>query len=66
MIRLSYDHGESFVKSMTVKEGEFVYSCMTQMSDGSIGVLYEGSTMHETVDFVRFTLDDIKSSTEEL
>ena len=66
VIRLSYDHGETFVKSMTVKEGEFVYSCMTQMSDGSIGVLYEGSTMHETVDFVRFTLDDIKSSTEEL
>ena len=39
VIRLSYDHGETFVKSMTVKEGEFVYSCMTQMSDGSIGVL---------------------------
>ena len=64
VIRLSYDYGVTFAHSLTIKEGEFVYSCMTQMADGSIGVLYEGSTMHETVDFVKLTLDDIKSSTE--
>lgn len=66
VIRLSYDYGETFEHSLTVKQGEFVYSCMTQMKDGSIGVLYEGSTQHETVDFVKLTLDDIKASEEKI
>ena len=52
--------------SLKIKDGEFVYSCMTQMKDGSIGVLFEGSTMHETVDFLKLTLDDIKASEEKI
>ena len=66
VIRISYDYGETFAHSLKIKDGEFVYSCMTQMKDGSIGVLFEGSTMHETVDFLKLTLDDIKASEEKI
>lgn len=66
VIRISYDYGETFAHSLKIKDGEFVYSCMTQMKDGSIGVLFEGSTAHETVDFVKLTLDDIKASEEKI
>ena len=66
VIRISYDYGETFAHSLKIKDGEFVYSCMTQMKDGSIGVLFEGSTAHETVDFLKLTLDDIKASEEKI
>ena len=62
VLRLSYDYGETFVRSVTLKEGEFVYSSMCQADDGTICVLYEGSTQHETVDCVTLTLDDIKNN----
>lgn len=62
VIRLSYDYGETFPYSLKIKDGEFVYSSMCQMQDGNIGVLYEGSTQHETVDFVTLSLDDIKNN----
>ena len=62
VIRLSYDYGETFPYSLTIKKGEFVYSSMCQATDGTICVLYEGSTQHETVDLVTLTLDDIKNN----
>ncbi len=58
-IQLSYDYGETFIHSKLIKEGEFVYSSMVQMPNGNIGVLFEGSTMHETVDFVSFPIEYI-------
>lgn len=62
VIRLSYDYGETFPYSLTLKEGEFVYSSMCMANDGTVCVLYEGSTRHETVDLVTLTLDDIKNN----
>ena len=62
VIRLSYDYGETFPYAATIKEGEFVYSSMCQAKDGTICVLYEGSTQHETVDFITLTVDDIKKN----
>ncbi len=59
-IRLSYDYGETFVASALVKEGEFVYSSMVQADDGDIVLLYEGSTMHETVDSLKFSIEEIE------
>ena len=60
LVRLSYDYGETFVASMPVKEaGEdngFVYSCMTQAKNGDIVLLYEGSTMHETIESIVFPI----------
>lgn len=62
VIRLSYDYGETFPYAAVIKEGEFVYSSMCQAKDGTICVLYEGSTKHETVDFVTLTVEDIKKN----
>lgn len=60
VIRLSYDNGVTFPYSKLIKEGQFVYSSMCQMSDGNIGILFEGSTSHDTVDFISLSIDDIK------
>lgn len=57
VIRLSFDYGNTFPYSKVIKEGGFVYSCMCQLPDGEIGVLYEGSTEHETIDFIKFPID---------
>ena len=62
VIRLSYDYGETFPYAALIKDGEFVYSSMCQAKDGTICVLYEGSTKHETVDFITLTADDIKKN----
>ncbi len=58
-VRLSYDFGATFPHSKLIKEGEFVYSSMVQMPNGEIGVLFEGSTQHETVDFMSFPIEFI-------
>lgn len=60
VIRLSYDEGEHFEYSRCLKEGGFVYSSMAKLPDGTLGVLYEPSTQHETVDFVKVDFDWIK------
>ncbi len=62
VIRLSYDYGKTFPFSLTIKQGDFVYSSMCQAKDGTICVLYEGSIKHETVDFITLTVDDIKNN----
>lgn len=62
VIRLSDDYGETFPYSLKIKDGEFVYSSMCQAKDGTICVLYEGSTKHETVDFLTLTVEDIKNN----
>lgn len=43
-IRLSEDDGETFPYARQLKEGEFVYSAMTQLPNGNIGVLFEPDT----------------------
>lgn len=60
VVRLSYDYGETFPYSRVLTEGEFVYSSMTMMPNGEIGVLYEGSTMHEAIEFTTITTKWIK------
>ncbi|MCK4989535.1 MAG: exo-alpha-sialidase, partial [Bacteroidales bacterium] len=40
-IRLSLDNGKTWKWSKQVEPGAFGYSCLTQLKDGSIGLLYE-------------------------
>ena len=65
IVRLSYDYGETFVSSMPVKQPEedngFVYSCMTQAKNGDIVLLYEGSTMHETIESIVFPVSALEN-----
>lgn len=55
-LRLSEDDGETFAYSRLLKEGPFVYSCMTQLPDGRIGILYEPTTDATHIDFVAVSL----------
>lgn len=59
-VRLSEDDGETFKYSRVLKEDEFVYSAMTQMPDGNIGVLFEPDLECQKIQFTKFSLDWIK------
>lgn len=59
-VRLSEDDGETFPYSKVIKEGEFVYSSLTELPDGDIGVLYEGQLDTEKLEFVKFPIEWIK------
>ncbi|MCI8632280.1 MAG: exo-alpha-sialidase [Lachnospiraceae bacterium] len=51
VLRLSLDGGETFAHSRLFCKGDFVYSCMTQLSDGRIGILYEPTGAGTHIDF---------------
>lgn len=55
VVRASFDGGETWPVSRLVEPGEFAYSCMTQLPDGEIGLIYEGRDISQR--FVRFSLD---------
>lgn len=40
-LRLSEDGGETWIAEKVIEPGAFVYSCMAQLNDGRIGILYE-------------------------
>jgi sialidase-1 len=54
-VRLSADGTEHWSAQRLVEPGEFAYSCMTQLPDGQIGLLYEGADL--TPRFVKFPLE---------
>ena len=58
--RLSLDEGKTFPKSLTITEGEFVYSSAQVLKDGTVGMLYEDCTKHENIKFTKFSLDELK------
>lgn len=59
-IRLSYDGGNTFKYSRIIKEGEFVYSSIVELDNHNIGILYEPSTLHHTIEYTEVSLDWIK------
>ena len=54
-VRVSFDGGETWPIEKLVEPGEFAYSCMTQLPDGQIGLLYEGANIHQR--FLKFPLE---------
>jgi sialidase-1 len=58
-IRVSYDDGRTWPASKVLCPGQFAYSCLTRLEDGSIGILYETGkkNAYETVTFSRFSLE---------
>ena len=58
-VRLSNDSGETWPISRVIHPGPSAYSCMTQLQDGSIGLLYENGndTPYERISFARFNLE---------
>lgn len=55
VVRASFDGGETWPVSKLIEPGEFAYSCMSQLPDGQIGLLYEGKNISQR--FVKFPLE---------
>jgi len=45
--------------TIPVNEGRFNYSCLTEMADGTVALLYEGENDHMDIRFETFSLDDL-------
>jgi sialidase-1 len=56
VLRVSYDEGKSWPIGKTVYADGFAYSCMSRLSDGRIGILFERDN-YATVCFQAVTLD---------
>ena len=54
-VKYSDDGTQSWRTKRLLEAGEFAYSCMAQLPDGQIGILYEGSDL--TQYFAKFPLD---------
>ena len=72
-VRLSYDGGETWPYSQVLHPGPSAYSCLTVLSDNSIGCVYErrvnpekGQTPYERITFARFTLDWLSGGADSL
>ncbi|MHC4388054.1 MAG: hypothetical protein ACYS8I_05595 [Planctomycetota bacterium] len=58
-VRIIYDEGKSWQVAKQVFSGPTAYSCLAQLPNGDIGLLYERGDRHryEKMTFTRFTLD---------
>jgi sialidase-1 len=58
-VRLSYDEGKTWSVSKVVYAGPSAYSCLSVLSDGTIGLLYECGKQdtYDKVRFARFNLE---------
>ena len=55
-VRMSDDDGKTWKYARMITPGFFAYSCMTEMTDGQIGLLYEADH-YQTIRFRKFTVD---------
>ena len=58
---LSEDDGETFPYSRTLKSGDFLYSAMTQLPNGNIGILFEPDNSCKNLEFAEVSLDWIRA-----
>lgn len=59
-VRLSTDGGETFPYSKVLKKDDFVYSSLTQLPNGKIGVLFEPDSKCKEIRFTSFPIEWIK------
>lgn len=59
-LRLSEDDGETWPYSRLLTEGMFMYSSLTQLPDGNIGIFFEGDPECKDIQFVKVSVDWIK------
>lgn len=62
---LSVDEGKTWPVSRVLCKGQFAYSCLTSLPDGTIGCLYEAEGTSRIV-FARFTLDWLTRGQDQL
>lgn len=63
-IKISYDEGDTWPIQKTIFKGRSAYSCLTQLHDGSIGLLYEKGN-RGAIAFKRVTLNWLKSDVQQ-
>jgi len=58
-VRMSYDEGKTWPVSKLIYPGLAAYSSLAVLPDGSVGMLYEHGSQHDTdqLTFVRFTIE---------
>ncbi len=58
-VKLSYDNGKTWPQRKTIYEGPSAYSCLNEMPDGEIGLMYEHGkdSPYEKISFVKFPID---------
>jgi len=65
-VAISYDQGKTWPVQKTIFKGRAAYSCLTQLNDGTIGLLYEKEN-RGAISFRRITYDwlttDVKQKT---
>lgn len=64
VVRLSEDGGKTWPYQKPINQGSFIYSCLTELENGEIGLSYESGndTGYEIeIKFVKFSLDWLKS-----
>lgn len=59
VIKISKDLGKTFPYSLTITEGEFVYSSAVYMGNGEIALVYEDNTQHEDIKFTVINVNEI-------
>lgn len=58
----NYEIQWKYKKEITDKDGDFAYSCLTQLTNGDIGILYENSNTPqatEAVTFSSYTIEEL-------
>jgi sialidase-1 len=57
-IKISYDDGKTWSQEKTIQPRKFAYSCLTVLSDGKIGIIYEtgNKDAYEKIQFACFPL----------
>ena len=67
-LRVSYDNGENWPKSIVINSGNSGYSDLAVFGDGSVGILYENgaASYKEQISYVRLTKSQLTSVFTEL
>ncbi len=60
---VSYDEGKTWPVKRVLHKDSFAYSCLTRLSDGTIGCLYEVDNAHRIV-FARLSLDWLEAKAQ--
>ena len=59
VVRVSYDEGKSWQKELPVYSGSAAYSCLTQLPNGNVGLLFEADKYKRMV-FVEIPFKALK------
>jgi sialidase-1 len=59
-LRISYDDGKTWAKSVKIDDQKFMYSCIAYHSDGIIFVLYENGDGYGDIFLKRFSLETLE------